>query len=157
VTTGGPVDLVALYLLELVKVEGYPYCWPVPENNFSGKGLPGSKFLNTRDCSGTVTAAILAAGGPDLRAEWNADRMWREWMPTDKPEPGDLAFYGALRISHVMSLMPDGRVFGACGGDSRTVSPAIAAETGACVKYRSAPGYRRDFAGFRVNPLRSIR
>ncbi len=146
---------IAAYLEALRAQEGYPYTWPTPENYYSGKGLSGCLYPTGRDCSGAVTFAIHAAGGPDLRSDHSSRTLWKELMATDAPLPGDLVFYGQAGIpGHVMTLMDDGRVLGATGGNRLTTSPTLAKPIGACVRYRSGPNYRTDKLGFRVNPLR---
>jgi cell wall-associated NlpC family hydrolase len=62
------------------------------------------------DCSGLVTHCLFAAGGPDWRKTHWSGRMWRELPPTDKPRPGDLAFYGPSDkdITHVMVVLGPG-------------------------------------------------
>lgn len=126
-------------------IAGKPYVW-------------GAKGPDTFDCSGVVTWLLHEVGGPDWRALHNAQRLWNELEPTDRPAPGDLAFYGHGKnlISHVMVCFdggPNGRVFGACGGNQYTTSAELAAKIGARVRFRNTKDYRPDFKGFRKLPL----
>jgi hypothetical protein len=47
----------------------------------------------------------------------------------------------------------DGRVFGACGGNSDTTSIEIAMKQGARVRYRTRRDYRPDFICYLRMPL----
>lgn len=138
-------------------MEGWDYCWPCEENNYSGKGLQHATFKKCADCSGAVTIALWAAteGRIDLRATHNAQALYTLSQKLSGPEealPGDLVFYGPGKnaINHVMvciepSLHGDYRVFGACGGDSKTTTPELAKKIGARVRYRNRINYRPDF------------
>lgn len=148
-----------LFYEKLLSQEGFPYVWPAETNRWSGKGLPGSKFPNGRDCSGTVTWALHEAGyRPDLRAIASTKWMWANWKDATSPLPGDLVLYRDRNkvICHVMTLMEDGRVFGADGAGSNCTDPSTAAQLGAKVQWRSDIHYygAGSVAGFRVNPLR---
>lgn len=109
------------------------------------------------DCSGLVTHCLLKAGGPDWRKTHWSGRLWRELPPTDKPQPGDLAFYGSSPkdISHVMVVLESGAapgsyvVAGASGGNSDTTSTAVARIKRAFVKRKLTHLYRPGFRGFR--------
>jgi len=106
------------------------------------------------DCSGLVTAGLHALGGPDWRQTHSSARLFDELEVTEKPAPGDLAFYGPPhRITHVMVVVGDGRVMGAAGGGSGTTSLEIARRQGARVKFKTKHNYRPDFRGFRRLPL----
>jgi hypothetical protein len=143
----------------LLEQYGAPYVW-------SAKG--GLRKVDGRerpcfDCSGLVTSALLEAGHPRLCAQcgqglrtWhNAQRLWDELEPTETPGELDLAFYGldGQHVNHVMFCWPDGRAYGAAGGNSGTVDPAEALRRGAKVQFRSSPTYRPDFLGYRKLPL----
>lgn len=140
--------------------ENLPYCWPTAENGYSGKDLKSAKYKDCYDCSGLITAGIYAATGKriDWRANTNAQLLLKKSQPlTDKQAKGKacLAFYGPAMnmINHVMLVLPDGRSFGACGGNSAVTSPEIAAKKGARVRYRATHAYRPDFRCFRAIPL----
>jgi hypothetical protein len=114
-----------------------------------------SVYPEGRDCSGLVSVSLLAAGWRDVRTTYNSKIMFAQFQPTYSPEGGDFSFYGTEeRVEHVMIVMSDGRVFGACGGDSETVNPLLARMRRARVQYRQDARYRGDFIGYRVNPLR---
>lgn len=117
---------------------GKPYVW-------------GAKGPDAFDCSGLVTAGVLACGGPDWRQTHNSARLFDVLAPTQWPVAGGLAFYGPPhRVVHVMVVVGDGRVFGAAGGGSQTTTPT----KGACVQFRASVDYRRDRRGFRALALR---
>lgn len=125
------------FLMELQRHEGKPYVW----------NADGPDFF---DCSGLVAYSLLQVGGPDWRATHNAHAMWNQLEPTDAPKPGDLAFYGSPeRVNHVMVVVGDGRVFGACGGNRYTTSADVARQKAASVKFRPRVDYRLDFRGYR--------
>lgn len=123
---------------------GVPYLW-------GGKGPRGL------DCSGLVTLALSAAGGPDWRRTHNSDRLWAELPPVAIPEAGDLAFYGPVGDPmHVVICLggPDALVLGANGGGRQTVSVEAADRIGARVRFASRPTYRPDLLGYRtIEPL----
>jgi cell wall-associated NlpC family hydrolase len=122
---------------------------------YSQKGKPyiwAAKGPDAYDCSGLVTAGLLAIGGPDWRAMWNSQRLFGSLKNIEgrAAKAGDLVFYGPPhRITHVMVLWDDGRVFGATGGGSQTKTPTKGAE----VQFRSKVKYRPDVRGFRAFPL----
>lgn len=115
------------------------------------------------DCSGLVTFAAYAAGGPDLRFRANTDALWRDLRETDLPQPGCLAFYGGKSkddVDHVMIVLnrlPTGEVmvFGASGGRSTTFTLEEARRLDARVKVFERHNYRQDFRGFRCGILQS--
>lgn len=75
------------------------------------------------DCSGSVSVALIAAGGQDLRYTVNAqgyhDRT-RLLRPDEAPIPGDLALYGdgPTSIEHVAVVHEEGGVISADGATS---------------------------------------
>lgn len=148
------MTLLDRFLGRLVAQENFPYVWPDEANHWSGKGLAHCLYPTGRDCSGTTTFPLWeVAPELDRRATYSADRIWREYPGTKTPQAGDHALYGANgKVTHIMTLMPDGRVFGACGGGSGTLHPT----PGAYVMYRQGPFYRKDCVGFVVNPLRVL-
>lgn len=109
------------------------------------------------DCSGLVTYGVLKAGGPDLRDWHNCQRLWENLVPLEQPKPGQVAlvFYGAPtdhgpHASHVMVVVGDGSVYGACGGDSSTVTVELARRRKAMVRYRPSATYRPGLLGYRL-------
>ena len=114
------------------RIEGKPYVY-------------GTDGPDTFDCSGVVAYCLLHAAGLDWRKTWWADRMREKLPPTVTPAPGDLALYPG----HVMLVWGDGRVFGACGGDSTTTSIERALKRAARVRFRRTVDYRPDFLGYR--------
>jgi murein DD-endopeptidase len=132
--------------------DGAPYVWGGKETHvFVDGALHRHAFgFNVFDCSGLVTCGIKAAGGKDMRASHSANVMWAEWDEVEKPEAGDLVFYGmGSTATHVEVVMPDGRYFGALNGSRHTVIPN---PEKARVRYRLTA--RPDLIGFRRNPLR---
>lgn len=136
--------------------EGTPYCWPAPINGYLGKGRENPREPLALDCSGTVTCGLFVATGGRIRWQetHNAARLFADLEPTTSPKPGDLCFYGRPgKVSHVMVWVGDGRVVGASGGNSDTLSREIAQRQGACVKFKKSHLYRPDWRGFRALPL----
>jgi len=132
------------FLVKALEQEGKPYVW-------------GTKGPNTFDCSGLVTFCLYETSEHRLhwRMSHNAELLWKGLPHTPKPVAGDLIFYGhGDYATHVMILMPDGRPYGASGGNSATTSPEIAKAIGAKVQYRSKVTYRPDLLGYAANPLR---
>lgn len=152
---------------------GAPYIW-------QGKGdvlwtpirmLPHAFGRNVFDCSGFYGWCLKAGGHKDLRALYSADTYYAglDGLPafsqTLAPEPGDAVVYvlgGAFvgqrhlggRADHIEMVMPDGRLFGAIGGNSDFRTLELAKKHGACVKYRAKPR-QLGTAVYLRNPLRS--
>ena len=133
----------------LLEQEGKPYVW-------------AAKGVAAFDCSGLVSAGLVAAGYPstcpacglDMRNFHGAARLWSELEPTETPEALDLAFYGPPhKVNHVVFVWCDKRVFGANGGNEYTTTTAIAERRGARVCFRRGTHYRPDLRGFRKLPL----
>lgn len=127
------------FLAAALACEGIPYVY-------------GGKTTRGLDCSGLVTWALRACGGPDLRGLHDSDRLFLELPPVVEPVGGDLAFYGVQGDpSHVVICLggPHDQILGACGGTPKTLTVALADEVRACVKRKNAPNYRPDFLGFR--------
>jgi cell wall-associated NlpC family hydrolase len=101
------------------------------------------------DCSGLVCWCLWKAGGPDLRMEWSADRLFKELPPVQLPEPGDLAFYGARDSADHVMMVVNGRVIGASGGTKQTTTAMLGVAMKAMVKYKDQANYRADFLGYR--------
>jgi hypothetical protein len=158
------------FLAWVVSKENKPYCWPCEENHYSGKDLKYATYKDCYDCSGLVTAGLyhVTKGRLDWRSTHSAQRLYNAckdiegWNSLDskhlppKSELPCLAFYGPGKnmITHVVVVMPDGRVIGAGnGGDSTVTTPDIAKKRGARVKFFSNHLYRDDFRGFKKIPL----
>lgn len=143
---------IPLFLEAVKKFEGQLYCWPEAYNNYSGKGLSTARYKDCHDCSGTVTDGLFHStnGLVDLRTNTNAQGLFNATLRVDSPKAGDLCFYGSSpqHVSHVMVRMDNGTVFGASGGDHRTVTPEIARKMNANVRYESNVHYRHDFVAF---------
>lgn len=122
--------------------QGAPYIW-------------GAKGPEHFDCSGFVVSGMLDVGlAPvDWLYSHNAARLFAALEPTTNPQPLDLCFWGQPgRVSHVMFLWHDGRVYGATGGNQSTTTVELAAHAGACVRFKSSSNYRPDFRGYRRLP-----
>lgn len=122
-------------------LEGVPYLW-------------GGKTPRGLDCSGLVTWALKAVGGPDVRTTHGSDMLWFTLPEAVEPQAGDLAFYGVKNDpSHVVVCLggPHDQVLGSNGGGSTTTSVAIADAQKAGVKRKDSPKYRTDFIGYRRN------
>lgn len=133
------------FLAAAFACEGVAYIW-------------GGKSARGLDCSGLITWALKAAGGPDHRATHNSDRLYFDLPEAIEPQPGDLAFYGAKgNPSHVVICIggPHDQTIGANGGGSTTTTVAIADAQRACVKRKASPKYRPDFLGYRRNTFLS--
>jgi cell wall-associated NlpC family hydrolase len=129
-----------------------PYLW-------DGKLLPQEP--QGVDCSGLITASLFEAGGPDLRADWNTQRMFDDWpspMMLVGPAvlPGDLVLYGNQatgKVWHVMIALGIGElVFGAAGGDHTTTTIEIAEKIGASVQLWVSKDAMVGFVGYRRIP-----
>lgn len=122
---------------------GAPYLW-------------GGRSWSGIDCSGLVTVALHAAGGPDWRATHNTDTLWGELAAVDLPAAGDLVFYGGSGpddVEHVMIHLALGMVFGASGGGRHITDLVTAQKARASVKVFETIPYRPDLRGFRTLPL----
>lgn len=139
---------------------GAPYVW-----RGKGKSLWTPRGLELHpwvgqvfDCSGLVTVALKAAGGPDLRATHSAQTMFDQFPIADDFEAaGVLRFYGKSRSQVTHVAICTGRndrgqvtVIEAAGGDETTVTPLVASWRGA--KVREGAELRRDFLGSRRLP-----
>lgn len=143
-------DAVARFIEIVASNEGLPYVWAGKGETVAGKRhnfvTNGQRLVF--DCSGLVTWSLRQCGWKSTR-EFSSNGMWMHWRRTDKPQPGDLIIYGKPQLaSHVEVFMPDGRYFGAIGGNSKTLKPT----PGACVQYRRRK--RLDVLGHLTNPLR---
>jgi cell wall-associated NlpC family hydrolase len=116
--------------------EDCPYIW-------------AAKGPDNFDCSGLVTWGFKESGGPDMRLNYNADRLFNLLEETETPRPGDLCFYGHKgHASHVMVYIGP-LVYGATGGNSGTHTAVSHAK----VQYRSGVNYRPDLLGYRKLPF----
>jgi murein DD-endopeptidase len=149
----------AKFLSLVLDQHGAPYRW-------GAKGEDAGNGLRAFDCSGLVTWALHKVGGPDWRRTHNTDRLLAECNPLsgytlEGLMPGDIVFYGArlpggdMDASHVMVHIGAGVVFGASGGDSRTLTLADAHRAGASVRACPSIHYRKDLLAFRRLPFTS--
>lgn len=127
---------------------GTPYIWG------------GKNPREGLDCSGAVTAAVVAAGlAPPSFKNNNAESLYKisKKISSSDVEAGDVAFYGSTmpwgKVSHILMTVGDGRVMGASGGGPSTTSVAIAKQQGAEVKILPKAEYRSDFVGYGRLPL----
>lgn len=143
------------FLETVLAQEGAPYVWAGKGEYVAGK-RHGYTYENGNqrlvfDCSGLITWALRRCGWTP-RVEYNAHRMWKEWVRVETPQPGDIICYGTPeKCSHVEVVLADGGTFGAIGGNSKTLKPT----PGAAVQHRLKP--RKDVLGFVANPLRDLR
>ena len=157
------VDRAAFMDLVLSK-EGCPYVWGGKGfAQWTRTGLQVHGFADAQnhplecfDCAGLITSCLHTLGGQDWRAARGAHDL-ATLLPklsaeeSINPLPGSVACYGhedeagLTRISHVMLIVGDGQVFGACQGGSDTLTPEIAKKQGARVRYRPRIRYRADF------------
>lgn len=145
------IDAFLGYIDEQIR-DRAPYIWQGKADKlWTPEGLKRHAFgCHVFDCSGLIACALLAAGGRDIRATHNADAMWREFEPTEKPQPGDLVFYGSFgKATHVEAVLKSGEYAGALNGGPHTV---VANPEAARVRIRVRD--RQDRLGFRRNPLR---
>lgn len=121
----------------------------------------GGKTVKGLDCSGFVTLALQQAGGDDLRATHNTDRLWVEFPRVASAAevlPGDLVLYsgafskGPDDVEHVMVCAGFGLCFGMGWGGSKDVDPAASIAAGKVGLVRTLD-YRPDLAGFVRLPL----
>lgn len=109
------------YLEAVIALIGTPVLW-------------GQKGPLTHDCSGTVTASLKLIGGPDLtlldnsQVLHNHSRLLRpEPGPSERPLPGDLAFYGTspLGIEHVATVDEHGTGVISADGATSHIDPRV--------------------------------
>jgi cell wall-associated NlpC family hydrolase len=138
------------FLKRALELAGTPYIW-------GGRSKAGV------DCWGLVAVAYSEAGGAD-RSAWWTDVAWNT-LPEVEPwsrKPGDLAFYGGRNpkdVDHVMIILWDDMLLGACGGGSRIKTPEDALAANARVKVaEDATAYNHargtDLRGFRRLPFK---
>lgn len=117
-----------LRICQLLKAWGIPYSfgggkpsdykgtWPPP----LVKGIKGGLGY---DCSGFVQVALVYLGMLANKATDRASaNLFDNSIPVKDSEArlGDMVFYGAKSIQHVMLYLNDGICFGATGGGSET-------------------------------------
>lgn len=125
------------FMVAAKALEGLPYVW-------------GAKGPDRFDCSGLVTFLLWRMPAVDWRDTHNCHALWNVLPETKEPKPMDLAFYGRpAHPSHVLLVWGDGRVFGACGGNSSTRDVETAQRIHAAVKFRPKVEYRPDLLGYR--------
>lgn len=150
----------ATFLHWLEGQKGKPYVWA---SKGDYKLVGGTVQIECFDCSGLVTRGLVVAGYPatcptcslDLTGFHNAQRLFNELPPTERPQAGDLMFFGSgvTRVNHVMVWLDHDHCFGASGGNRDSVDPMVSLRRGQKVK-RQPTNYRTDFLGFRILPLR---
>lgn len=123
----------------------------------------GGKDTSGLDCSGFYNLAVFigSSGRLDFRATHNTDLMLARFRPIDESElrPGDAILYGKdpqnpKDANHVMLFASPELCIGACGGDQRTKTTAIAQKMDARVKAKFFYRYRRaEILGFRALPV----
>lgn len=120
----------------------------------------GGRTQQGLDCSGFVTVALQLAGGPDLRASHNTDKLWTGFPRIELADvkPGDLALYfgafskGPDDVEHLMVCDGAGNCFGMASGGSKDVDAEASRQAGKVAAVRSLD-YRPDLAGFVRLPL----
>lgn len=120
----------------------------------------GGKTAQGLDCSGFVTLALQLAGGADLRATHNTDKLWTEFPRVDAADvqPGDLVLYqgafskGPEDVEHVMVCAGFELCMGMAWGGSKDVDPEASRHAGKVALVRTL-NYRPDLAGFVRLPL----
>lgn len=108
------------------------------------------------DCSGLVTHCLWRCGAPDMRAMWNAQRLYDDspMLPVDGFQPGDLGFYGSASggIIHVVIMLGFGMgVLSASGATPRITRLEDARRAGADVRIHAKAKYRPDFIAVHAN------
>ncbi len=136
--------------------QGQPYVWgakgllcwaptgPVPTPIKAGCN-------EAYDCIGLITAAVYAAGGPDLRFEMNCQVLWNEGSMPALGEQRRLRLFGPSpqSVTHVsIELGPDYQLE-ANGGDHTTTNLMAATKRGAKVRVTDIDQGRQDFLGVR--------
>ena len=101
------------------------------------------------DCSGAVTVAYEKArlALPGARYRYGSADLHKTLEGTTDPQPGDLAFYGKGRVSHVMMVVDEKNVVGATGGGPKTKTREDAEKIGAYVRKRPTD-YRKDLVSY---------
>lgn len=111
------------------------------------------------DCSELVANCFIACGLPDRRSTWRAQTFADNLQPIDKPEPGDLGFFGLdwQHVVHVVIYCGPGEIISASGATSRVRTLKEAKARGAKVRSYTTHLYRTDipFLGWRRSPLDS--
>lgn len=138
-----PISQRTRFLAEAVRLLGTPYQW-------GGKGGPRDWGL---DCSGLVTVALHAAGGPDWRQSHNSQALY-DALPPPRYQVlrgGELVFYGSgpKAVTHVMVHLGGELLAGACGGGHDCITLEEARRLAAKVQTRMGLHYRPDFVGVR--------
>lgn len=97
------------------------------------------------DCSGLVTSAYLAAGGPDWRHTHRADDIWARALKVSMPDaaPGDIACYPG----HVMVYVGGGMCVGQAYGGHLNTTTTYSRIRGHWTKHLKV-SYRPDFRGY---------
>lgn len=137
------------YVLHVLGQIGIDYVW-------------GGKSRSGLDCSGSPTLAMfdVSKGKLDWRFTHNTDSLYAAAEPIGEADllPGDWVLYakhanGPADVDHLMTYISPELCIGACGGDSNTITNAIAQDKGARVKAKFFYRYRRgELRGYRRLP-----
>lgn len=128
----------ARFLAWVLEQMGSPYRW-------DGKGETLPDGQRVFDCSGLVTCALHAVGGPDWRADYNTSHLLAECRRVDEARPGTLVLYGDPHTAgHVMVHVGAGVLVGASGGGHTTLTLEDAHRQGARVRTHVGLDYRPD-------------
>lgn len=115
-------------------------------------------LMGQLDCSELVALGHLAAGIGDQTKTHTAQRYHdetRKLLDVEKPEPGDLGFYGAAsdQVIHVVIYLAGGHVLSADGATRAVKTIEEARKKGAAVRLHQSPSYYKNapFRGWHRN------
>ncbi len=108
----------------------------------------GDDPISGFDCSGFVCELLRACGLVPYKFRTNAQGIYEHLKASSKsclPEFGALMFFGksATEISHIGFCLDSDTMIEAGGGDSETISEAVASDRNAFVRLRPV-GFRKD-------------
>src|SRR3990167_7754822 len=126
------------YLMSMV---GLPYMWG------------GDDTINGFDCSGLVLEALWSQGmGPSGDSTAQGIREFYHDYRVDKPQFGDLVFYGSKeKATHIGICLNDKLFIEAGGGGQSTINKEIASKQNAFIRIRPI-NKRSDLLGFVMPP-----